>query len=148
MNEYKWHNYYTYKSSIGITLVSIDYIDSSSISKEDHFMLFNGIRLNDDNTHIGTDITNKCKNILKKLINQTKSIKIKILEENNTIYFVSNNILYQYFAKKNNGKLSGRLYKINVHNNENFEFINLYNDIRMKMLTDKSFLKNIITDML
>ena len=148
MSEYKWSNYYTYKSALGISLISIDYISSSLISNDDHMILLNGINLYNDNTKIGIDILDKCKFILKKLINTKMNITIKVIEENNTIYFLLDNILYQYFAKKNNGKLSGRLYKINIYNTENLEFINLYNDVRMKMLMDKPFIKSIVKEML
>jgi len=77
MSEYKWSNYYTYKSALGISLISIDYISSSLISNDDHMILLNGIKLYNDNTKIGIDILDKCKFILKKLINTKMNITVK-----------------------------------------------------------------------
>jgi len=141
-----WKNYFTHKSSSGYILLSIDYINSSSISEEDHVTLKNSIDFYGDDTNIGKSVINNCVNILKKFINYDKSIIIYITNNNKSIYFIINDIIYQYYIKTyENGALSGRLYRINTYNNEKLDYLYIKHDDRNKILYDINYIKQIIT---
>lgn len=141
-----WKNYFTHKSSSGYILLSIDYINSSSISEEDHVTLKNYIDFYGDDTNIGKSVINNCVNILKKIINYDKSIIIYIANNNKSIYFIINDIIYQYYIKTyENGALSGRLYRINTYNNEKLDYLYINHDDRNKILYDINYIKQIIT---
>jgi len=140
-----WKNYYTCKSSSGIFLISIDYINSSNISEEDHIALKNTIDFYEDFTNIGKSVINNSIKILKKIINYDKSITIYV-PDNKSIFFIVNDIMYQYFIRTDdNDKLYGRLYRINIYNNEKLEHLYIRNSTRIRILKEIHFLKYIIT---
>jgi hypothetical protein len=141
-----WNNYYTHKSYLGIITLSIDYINSSRISDEHHIALKNAIDFFEDDTNIGRSVIDNCIKILKKIINYDKYIFVYVIE-NKSIYFIVNDIIYQYFIKTyENDKLSGRLYRINIYNNEKFNYLYIKHDIRNLILTDINYLKKLITN--
>jgi hypothetical protein len=140
-----WKNYYTLKNSSGIFLISIDYISSSNISEEDHIALKNTIDFYEDFTNIGKSVINNSVKILKKIINYDKSITIYV-PDNKSIFFIVNDIMYQYFIRTDdNDKLYGRLYRINIYNNERLEHLYIRNSTRIRILKDYNFLKYIVT---
>jgi len=142
-----WKNYFTYKSFSGKVLLSIDYISSSYISEEHHIALKNSIDFFEDNTSIGKSVIyNSCK-ILKRLIDYDKNIIIKKTDNNRAIYFIVNNVIYQYFIKSyENDIFNGRLYRINICDNDKIEYLYTNNNIRYKILKDKEYLKFIISN--
>jgi len=146
INNMIWNNYYTHKSYLGIITLSIDYINSSRISDEHHIALKNAIDFFEDDTNIGRSVIDNCIKILKKIINYDKYIFVYVIE-NKSIYFIVNDIIYQYFIKTyENDKLSGRLYRINIYNNEKFNYLYIKHDIRNLILTDINYLKKLITN--
>uniref|UniRef100_A0A6C0IZZ1 Uncharacterized protein n=1 Tax=viral metagenome TaxID=1070528 RepID=A0A6C0IZZ1_9ZZZZ len=142
-----WKNYFTHKSFSNKILLSIDYISSSYISEENHITLKNSIDFFEDDTNIGKSIIYDCCKIFKKIINYDKNIIIKKSDNNKAIYFIVNNILYQYFIKSyENDILSGRLYRINIYNNEKLDYLYISNNIRYLVLKDKKYIKYIISN--
>jgi transcription elongation factor len=54
--------------------------------------------------------------------------------------------MYQYFIKtEDNDKLYGRLYRINIYNNEKLEHLYIKNSTRIRILKEMNFLKYIVT---